>query len=289
MLLRQKILINLIKNADREISRLTLVKLGFLFAHESKAKETKTFYEFVPYKYGPFSFTLYHELTNLIRDGYISEVDERILSVSKLSDYPDVRINLKLDDAIKQIIKCFGKFNDNELIDFVYQHYPWFTLSTELKDKRTVTLRKAENKIYTAGYEGYQIDGFLDLLLRCGIRRLIDVRSNPMSRKYGYHKTSLKKICSSLDIEYVHAPELGIKSENRINIKTNEDYKKLFDDYECKVLPNNKDVIEEVIKLIQTSPSVLVCQEADPLCCHRTRLANYISQITGLEVCNLGG
>jgi len=67
MLIRQKVILSLIDQMGNQspsgnhgkVSRLQLVKWAFLLENERKMK---TFYQFVPYHYGPFSFTLYHEL-----------------------------------------------------------------------------------------------------------------------------------------------------------------------------------------------------------------------------------
>ena len=38
------------------------------------------------------------------------------------------------------------------------------------------------------------VNALLDLLLRKGIRRLVDVRCNPVARRYGYHKATLCRL-----------------------------------------------------------------------------------------------
>jgi uncharacterized protein (DUF488 family) len=47
------------------------------------------------------------------------------------------------------------------------------------------------------------------------IRRLIDVRSNPTARRYGFHESTLDRLVNRLSIEYRHFAELGIRSEIR--------------------------------------------------------------------------
>ena len=42
----------------------------------------------------------------------------------------------------------------------------------------------------TIGYKGRNIDKFLSILIENKIGKLIDVRKNPFSMKYGYRKTS---------------------------------------------------------------------------------------------------
>ena len=141
--------------------------------------------------------------------------------------------------------------------------------------------------VYTAGYEGLSIDGFLNMLVQHGITCLIDVRQNPTSRRYGFHKTTLSRLCGLLNIEYVHIPELGIKSQYRRDLKTLSDYRALFKQYTAATLAAELDSIDEVTKLITEKPSVLVCMEADPVYCHRSCLAKYIADKTFLPVKHL--
>ena len=48
------------------------MKLVFLLRHETCLKDVPSFYDFVPYKFGPFSFTLYRELERLQQNGYVT-------------------------------------------------------------------------------------------------------------------------------------------------------------------------------------------------------------------------
>jgi uncharacterized protein (DUF488 family) len=141
--------------------------------------------------------------------------------------------------------------------------------------------------VYTAGYEGLLVDAFLDGLIRSGIQRLIDVRNNPVSRRFGFHKSTLARLCASLDVEYVHLPELGIPPSDREAIQTPADYANLFVRYQADVLPRETEKVREAAALVQSAPSVLVCMEADPEFCHRSRLANAVAVHTGLPVVHL--
>ena len=62
---------------------------------------------------------------------------------------------------------------------------------------------------------------------------------NAYSQKYGFSKTQLTKACEGVGIEYIHIPELGIESDKRKDLKSQEDYDTLFEDYENTTLKNN--------------------------------------------------
>ncbi|MGB9858905.1 MAG: DUF488 family protein [Moorellaceae bacterium] len=286
MNMRQKILLSLINCAGGKISRLRLVKLAFLLAQEYNLKQINTFYQFVPYRYGPFSFTLYHEIQSLIKKGIIITPSEHELQIPA---YLDLCLEEELERAVKLLWYHYGKLELSKLVKIVYTNYPWFTAKSEHNTKRVNLLPTTENAIYTAGYEGLQVDGFLNLILKTGIQKLIDVRRNPVSRRYGFHKTTLSRICQYLGVEYIHVPELGIPSAWRTNLCSSFDYEQLFARYQQEILLNQESSIKNIASWVTSKPSVLVCYEANPNYCHRSRLAKLVSNITGLKVRDLGG
>jgi len=138
----------------------------------------------------------------------------------------------------------------------------------------------ATQSIFTVGYEGVAIEKFVRELRKNGIDRIIDVRCNPISRKPGFSKTSLRMRLQEAGIEYVHIPELGIHSSLRKSLQTDDDYEALFAYYEKTILPKMTAKIAEAIALLQEKPSAFLCFEGDPQHCHRTRLAHYIANRT---------
>jgi uncharacterized protein (DUF488 family) len=85
-------------------------------------------------------------------------------------------------------------------------------------------------------------------------------------------------------IQYTHVPELGIPSNKRADLDDQKSYNRLFDYYEEKILPAQKESVNMVSSLMQEEPSALMCMEADAKCCHRTRLAAAIAKDTNLLV-----
>ncbi len=60
--------------------------------------------------------------------------------------------------------------------------------------------------VFTIGYEGISLEIYLNKLVKNNIKLLVDVRKNPLSMKYGFSKTLLKRFCESLGIKYIHIP-----------------------------------------------------------------------------------
>jgi uncharacterized protein (DUF488 family) len=285
MLVRQKILLLMLHFARRPVQRIELMKWCFLLRHESGTEGGSSFYDFVPYKYGPFSFALNQEVEKLQSMNYILSHGDRAWELNPNLASDPAGIKSVIEREVETIVRKFGHRSSNELLDYVYRGHPAFTVNSE---RQKLAMRpKAGVAVYTAGYEGVSIDGFLNLLVKSGIEQLIDVRSNPISRRYGFHKSTLKHLSGRLDIEYFHFAELGIKSEIRQLFPADGDRENMFDEYEYTSLKNEMNAVKIVSELVSVRPSVLVCMEDDPLNCHRSRLAESVSNLTCLPIIHL--
>jgi uncharacterized protein (DUF488 family) len=280
MFSRQRAILRLIKNEGGSVERLRLVKLAFLLSRETAAPRAGR-YDFVPYKHGPFSFTLYHELRTLERDGWIAE-HGRGVGLTDVSSSTAPELDKAFRTLIDGISRRYRATPTPSVVDGVYRDYPWFTLNAEAVKKRTVSPPPAEPAVYTVGYEGIMVDALLDCLLRNGIKRLIDVRCNPIARRYGFHKATLLRLCNDVGIEYLHFASLGVPSAWRTELSDHSSYERLFVRYEKEVLPQNLPAFEKVIELVVDMPSALMCMEANHDCCHRSRLGAAISRRTSL-------
>lgn len=283
MLNRQKTLLLLLASARRPVSKMELTKWAFILREEMPSQGGSAFYDFLPYKYGPFSFCLYREMDALIRDGYVEDGDS--WAATALADKPVQTLSKTVKRDGQRVVERFVKKPVNRVVDYVYATYPQFTVNSEKKlAKRPV----ASPGIYTAGYERLSVDAFLDRLIQNGVQRIIDVRNNPVARRYGFHKSTLTRLGSRVGIQYVDVPELGIQSALRQNLSTPEDYDALFDRYATKTLASETLAINRVAKLMAEKASVLICMEANPRFCHRSRLAETIAKVTAFPIRDLG-
>ncbi len=286
MLNRQKSLLCLLRTAARPVSRFELTKWSFLLRHETASKGGPAFYDFLPYHYGPFSFSLFQELDKLEAMSFVrfDGNDKDVLDNSATTKAPSPSKSVEQD--IRKIVSRFATTRRDRLTDYVYKNYPSYTCNSKLKKLRTRPVTKPA--VFTAGYEGRSVDAVLNLLVESGITRLIDVRKNPVARRVGFHRSTLGRLCGYLSIEYVHVPALGISSEKRGDLTDLDDYNKLFEDYEKSTLVEEKQAISNIASLVSERPSVLVCMESDPEFCHRTRLAKVVAKRTGLPIRHLG-
>jgi uncharacterized protein (DUF488 family) len=112
------------------------------------------------------------------------------------------------------------------------------------------------------------------------VKLLIDVRNNPMSMKFGFSKSQLVKYCASLGIEYIHIPEVGIQSELRQELKTQDDYDTLFKKYKISTLKTTISFQEKILELlIEKQRVALTCFEANICQCHRKHLSEAITSL----------
>ncbi len=223
MFTRQKVILAMLAAANRPVQRIELTKWAFLLRNEMPSGGGSAFFDFVPYHYGPFSFALYQETGKLEKLGYLRTDNE----CWTLSDVVAPKlVGGQINQDIGRVLKDFGAMTIDGLLDFVYQRYPAYT--THSKRKQLAPKAVAPLAVYTCGYEGLSVDGFLHRLVSTGIGRLIDVRMNPIARRFGFHKSTLARLCGNLGIEYVHVPELGIRSELRQELDDASDYERLF-------------------------------------------------------------
>ncbi|MBE9109989.1 DUF488 domain-containing protein [Nodosilinea sp. LEGE 07298] len=287
MLHRQKALLEILQQVGGQATTLQLMKWAFLLGQETQSRGGKTFYQFIPYRYGPYSFTLNRETDTLVRNGFMEKTADKVWQLTTVGKEQEVKLPKTIAQDITAVTQQYGSFSSSALIDTVYANYPWFTVNSDLPGKRQEHRPIADQAIYTAGYEGKTVDEFLNLLMRSGIRRLVDVRYNPISRRYGFHKSTLHRLCNALDIDYQHLPGLGIPGSARADLSSTDSYIALFKEYRCG-LSNRWDDLQKAMSLLKSEPSVLVCMEANPECCHRTVLAQHLEGMMKLPIKHLG-
>jgi uncharacterized protein (DUF488 family) len=284
---RQKALLSILQQVGFTASTLQVMKWAFLLSHETSSRGGKTFYQFIPYRYGPYSFTLNQETDSLIRNGFLEKEKNNCWSLTDLGKNLDVNLPRDVAQDIHYVATEYGDLSSQELLDLVYDKYSWFTVNSDLPGRRKKKRPVAEKAIYTAGYEGKTVDEFLNLLMESGISQLIDVRFNPISRRYGFHKSTLARLCSFLGIDYQHLPELGIPGSERDDLSSSSKYTSLFNSYRNS-LPSREDALLNITGLLKSKPSVLVCMEADPKFCHRNVLAQHLTTLIDMPIKHLG-
>jgi uncharacterized protein (DUF488 family) len=293
MLRRQRTILKLLSTAGGSLSTTQVQKFLFLLRQETFLRSDSAFYEFLPYKFGPYSFAANREIDALVAYGYVEESSlgtSKNLTITSTGKKEGSGVEADVERAVLATLSQYGLKSVRGLMKDIYSRYPWYASNSEAKNlvaQGAPTLKIALPAVYTIGYEERSIDGFFEKLLRTGIRQIIDVRSNPVSRKFGFARSSMSSIAGKLDLDYVHRPELGITSEKRKGVQSHSDFQRLFGYYERRILAAKGDDIQEVSVLMKESPSVLVCMEKEAVDCHRSRLATRVAAISGLKIVHL--
>lgn len=124
-------------------------------------------------------------------------------------------------------------------------------------------------KLFTIGYEGATQPDLIAALTAAGVRRLIDVRALPLSRRAGFSKTPLRLALGEHGIDYVHLKPLGTPPEGREAARRGR-HEEMAAIYRGQLtLPEAIVAAEQMKQLAAESPSALLCFERDPGHCHR--------------------
>lgn len=133
-------------------------------------------------------------------------------------------------------------------------------------------------KLFTIGYEGTTVPEFLAALQNAGVRRVIDVRAVPNSRRPGFSKTPLRNALAEAGIDYVHLRALGTPAEGRAAARAGRDtdLKRIYAGQ--LELPEAMAQSAQMLDLAAEKPSALLCYERDPVHCHRTLLIDAVAK-----------
>ncbi len=284
MYYRRKILLALLQTFGKKLPKIDFQKYLFLL----NTNRSEPSFEFIPYKYGCFSFQANQDMSTLTKYNLVKELEK----IWELNDNTNYINSLKTSDKISlvNLHKKYRGLTGNNLVKYVYENYPYYAINSTIaeeildKEKYDTVLKnipdKNEYTIFSIGYEGKSVEGFTNQLIRENVKVLCDIRKNALSMKYGFSKNQLKHIVENVGIKYVHIPELGINSDKRQQLNAKEDYDILFKDYEETTLPANKKALEELYEIFLSNKRIaLMCFEADHNFCHRSRTLKALSEL----------
>ena len=140
-------------------------------------------------------------------------------------------------------------------------------------------------RIFTIGYEATTVPEFIGALTAAGVKRVIDVRALPLSRRPGFSKTPLRGALAEAGIDYVHLKALGTPAEGRAAARAGRHADM------ARVYAGQLELAEamaqgaQMLELAAETPSALLCFEREPAHCHRTQLLNAVAK--GAEIVHL--
>ena len=283
---RRKILLALLQAFGGHLGKTDLQKLLLIVAKLQK----KPSFDFIPHRFGCYSYQSSWDLRALKVYGVVSESDTG-WSITKCEDYRGMLTN---DDKshINHVARTYKNHSTDQLIRVTYLKFPYYAIrsektpkflsSDELKTVQRYTPTNEGKALFTIGYEGITIETYFNKLIRNNVKVLCDVRRNAISQKIGFSKNTLSNVCSSVGIKYIHIPDLGIPSDKRKNLKTQKDYDTLFAEFESSYLINQTVNLNGILSLLDKYNRVaLTCFEALPCQCHRSKVAKGVTELPG--------
>jgi uncharacterized protein (DUF488 family) len=145
----------------------------------------------------------------------------------------------------------------------------------------------ASKLLFTIGYEKARLADVVDVLKAAGIKTLIDVRDRPQSRRPGFSKRQLAAGLEEAGIRYVGLKALGTPPEGReANRKRAWALFWLIVDDKLATA-EAEHALHEAASIAGDGASCLLCYEADPHICHRSRVADILSIRHGFTVNHL--
>jgi uncharacterized protein (DUF488 family) len=145
------------------------------------------------------------------------------------------------------------------------------------------------HRLFTIGYEAATIAAVVESLRSAGVDLLVDVRAVASSRRPGFAKTKLAANLEEAGIEYRHVRTLGTPADGRAAARAgrHEEMHRIFREQLATI--DAQSALHDVEEwIIGGRRACLLCFEADPRHCHRTLVAQALSQrIPQLEIVDL--
>lgn len=144
--------------------------------------------------------------------------------------------------------------------------------------------------IWTIGYEDLLPAALVTELEHAGVRRLIDVRYRPQSRRAGMSKTRLGELLGAHGIEYQHRRALGTPPDIRWYYKNKQEPEgaRLFAQHIER--DDGAEALDKLASELRAGapPTALMCLEADPAVCHRRTITEHLrTRLPELRVVDL--
>ena len=141
-------------------------------------------------------------------------------------------------------------------------------------------------EVVTIGYQGRSQQQVVELLRADGVKLLVDVRLNPISRKPGLSKKGLGAALNEAGIEYEHIKALGTPLDIRGLFRANQldDARAQYRDY---LVGEQPEALAELGAEVGEQRTALLCFELDVRECHRLVVGEELERLVGATLVHL--
>lgn len=145
------------------------------------------------------------------------------------------------------------------------------------------------SRLHTLGHSNRSLEDFIALLRWAELRILVDVRAQPHSARHPHFgQESLREALTAAGIDYHWAGrQLGghrpARADSRHTALPEDGLRGYADHMDSDPF---KKAAMQLIGLARRAPCVVLCAEREPLHCHRSLIADYLT-LQGVEVWHL--
>jgi len=142
--------------------------------------------------------------------------------------------------------------------------------------------------LFTIGYEQHRTaESLIDTLREAGVRRIVDVRELPLSRKRGFSKTALAEALSAASIKYEHVRALGNPKRYRDMYKAGL-VREGEERYRAHLHNGSYPALVELGETLEGELTCLLCFESAHEECHRAVIVDALEDhLSELDVIHL--
>jgi uncharacterized protein (DUF488 family) len=132
-------------------------------------------------------------------------------------------------------------------------------------------------RLSTIGYEGLDVQDLIARLREHGIKRVVDVRELPLSRRRGFSKLRLTAALEEAGIAYEHVRALGNPKPLRDRFKAGDVLGGALD-YRAHLHNGSREALLKLAASIGTEHTCLLCVEKEHGSCHRSIIAGALAE-----------
>ena len=145
---------------------------------------------------------------------------------------------------------------------------PGLQLQAEGQAHLSVKCALNRGEIYGIGHSDLSWDNFTAHLLACGVQHIVDVRTNPSSKRFpDYDLAVMKRRLKQIGIKYLSRPTLGGSHGHPPRSVKNRVHANLASQA-------GQSALREVAALAKRSVTVMLCSESSAKRCHRSVVAD---------------
>jgi uncharacterized protein (DUF488 family) len=142
--------------------------------------------------------------------------------------------------------------------------------------------------LFTMGFTQKSAEQFFEILIKSGVKTVIDTRLNNVSQLAGFtKKNDLKYFLKQFGgIDYVHILDLAPTKDILDEYKKNKGDWEVYEQKFLRLISDRQ--IEKKVTPELLNHGCLLCSEVKPHNCHRRLVAEYLSRKwENIEVCHL--